>query len=73
MKGKNGGGRGLNRVDYHLGSSMDTCKLCFLLFIYIYMYFLNFLPCNPALRSLHCLSWLVQQRQGGCVCAPVYV
>lgn len=30
-----------------------------------------FLPCNPALRSLHCLCWWVQQRQGGCVCACV--
>lgn len=34
------------------------CKFCFV-----------FLPCNPTLRTLHCLSLWVQQRQGGCVCA----
>lgn len=65
-KGKEGCNKGLNRmVEVNiLGSSVDTRKF--------FQSFL-FLPCNPALRSLHCLSWWVQQRQGGCVCAYVCV
>lgn len=73
MKGKNGGGRGLNRVDYHLGSSMDTCKLCFLLFIYIYVFF-KFPSLQPCLEvsPLFVLVGATETRRV-CMCACVCV